>query len=183
VNKVREAVEEVEEVVEDAGAKLRQVESGYASGEPIELKPYIGLAATYGSLVAVFALLFRRSGRPLPERVPLVDIAVLGVATFKLSRLLTRDRVTSFLRAPFTKYKGPGKAQEVMEEPRGEGAQHAVGELVACPFCSAQWLGTALACGYVVAPRATRVVGAALTAVTVADGLQYAHTALQERFD
>jgi len=172
----------VEHAVEDATAGLHDVERAYAGNSDVELRPYVNLVATYGGLVAAFAFLYRRSGRPLPDRVPLLDLGLLGAATFKTSRLLTRDRVTSFLRAPFTRYKGPAKAQEVNEEPRGHGTQHAVGELVACPFCSAQWLGTALMCSYVVAPRATRLASAALAAVTMADGLQYAHTALQERF-
>jgi len=46
------------------------------------------------------------------------------------------------------------------------GVKHAVGELLTCPFCLAQWVGTAFVFGYATAPRATRL--AALTMTTVA---------------
>jgi len=58
-----------------------------------------------------------------------------------------------------------------------------VGELLTCPFCISQWIATALGGAYVVAPDATRMASATLTAVTVADVLQYAHTALQDTVD
>ena len=65
---------------------------------------------------------YRRAGRPLPERVPVGDLALLAVGTYKLSRLIAKDRITSFFRAPFTRYKGSSdRPSEVSEEPRGEG--------------------------------------------------------------
>ncbi len=44
----------------------------------------------------------------MPERIGPGDILLLGVATHKLGRLLAKDWVTSFLRAPFTTFKGGG---------------------------------------------------------------------------
>jgi hypothetical protein len=61
-----------------------------------------------------------------------------------------------------------------MDEPRGSGARRAVGDLVACPFCTSAWVAGALTAGYASAPRATRLVSAGLTANTMADWLQYA---------
>lgn len=45
-----------------------------------------------------------RRGR-LPEGYRAGDLVLLGVATFKLSRLISKDRVTAFLRAPFTRFQ------------------------------------------------------------------------------
>lgn len=62
-----------------------------------------------------------------------------------------------------------------MESARGQGAQHAAGELISCPFCLAVWTGTALTAGMVFAPRATRLGCTVLTAVTASDALQLAY--------
>jgi uncharacterized protein DUF1360 len=141
---------------------------------------YAALAAGYGGLVGGVVVAARRRGKNAP-RLTAGDIALVGVATFKLSRILSRDRVTSFLRAPFTRFKKPGKTTEILEEPVGTGVQRAVGELVSCPFCISQWIGTAFVGGYVFSPSAARLVASGLTAITVSDLLQYGHTALQER--
>lgn len=142
---------------------------------------HAALVGAYGAAVAGLSLLVKRRGRGLPERIPASDLALLSVATHKLSRLLTKDTVTAPFRAPFTRFKGPGAAGEVNEEPREEPpAKHAVGELVTCPFCMAQWVGTGFLFGYLLAPRATRAAASLFTMVAASDALQYAYTALGE---
>ena len=63
---------------------------------------------------------------------------------------------------------------------RGEGARHALGELVTCPFCVGQWIATGLGFGMVLAPRTTRYTAAVASALEVADFAQYAR-AIAER--
>jgi hypothetical protein len=161
---------------------LREVAREYQAA-PDKLAGYGALLATYGAGVVGFAAFLRTSGRKLPRRIDPADVALLGVATFKLSRLISRDAVTGVVRAPFTTRAGHGKASEVQDKPRGRGVRRAVGELLTCPFCISQWIATVLGGAYVVAPDATRMAAATLTAVTVADVLQYAHTALQDAVD
>ncbi|MFF9623350.1 DUF1360 domain-containing protein [Streptomyces griseosporeus] len=152
----------------------------YADRGEAPLAGYAALAAAYAAGAAVFTAAARRRGVRVPDRVPPWDVTLLGVATFKASRLLTRDKVTSFLRAPFTRREEQGPGSEVMDAPRGRGLRRAVGELVSCPFCTAAWVAGGLVCSYVAVPRATRLVCAGLGAVTVADGLQYAWSTTQE---
>ncbi|MEY2567967.1 MAG: hypothetical protein QOE35_2496 [Actinomycetota bacterium] len=161
---------------------LRAVAREYKA-EPDRLAGYGALLATYAAGIAAFASFLRMSGRRLPRKVDPADVALLGVATFKLSRLISRDAVTGVVRAPFTTRAGQGKGSEIQDKPRGRGLRRAVGELITCPFCISQWLATILGGAYVVAPDATRMAAATLTAVTVADALQYAHTALQDTVD
>lgn len=130
--------------------------------------------------IGTFTAVARRRGVRLPDRVPPWDVALLGTATYKMSRVLTRAKITSFVRAPFTRRAAQGEAAEVMDEPRGSGVQRAVGDLVACPFCTAAWVMGALVCGYAVAPRATRLASAGLGALTVSDFLHYAWTWTQQ---
>nr|WP_231135291.1 DUF1360 domain-containing protein [Motilibacter deserti] len=104
----------------------------------------------------------------------------MSVATHKLSRLIAKDPVTSPLRAPFTKFAGTSGEAELAEEVRGSGPRKALGELVTCPFCIGQWAATGFAFGLVVAPRATRMAAAVLTAVTAADVMQLGYAKLEE---
>jgi hypothetical protein len=157
---------------------------GYAPGQERPLLDHAALAGVYGAAVTGLALVVRRRARPLPQRIPASDLALLSVATHKLSRLLTKDTVTAPFRAPFTRFKGPGAAGEVNEEPRDDSpAKHAVGELVTCPFCMAQWVGTGFLFGYLLAPRATRAAASLFTMVAASDVLQYAYTALGKSVD
>ena len=80
--------------------------SGYSPDDPKPLGGYAGLSAVWGGAVTAFVVAQRRAGRPLPQRVPVADLALLTAGTYKLSRLITKDRVMAFARAPFTRYQG-----------------------------------------------------------------------------
>ena len=156
--------------------------TGYnASREDRPLGGYALLIAAFHATFALFLLAVRRSGRSLPERPQPDDLLLLGVATHKLSRLLTKDTVTSALRAPFARYQGPAGAGEVNDAPRGRGLRHAVGELLTCPFCLGQWIVAFLGYGLVFAPRVTRFVAGRFAALTVADFVQYGYDITKQR--
>jgi hypothetical protein len=139
------------------------------------LRGYAFLMSVFASLAGAFALWMRSSGRQLPERVEASDLAVLTVATHKASRLLTKDKVTSTVRAPFTRFQGNQGAGEVSEAARGTGVRRAVGELLVCPYCVAMWIAAGFAAGLVVAPRATRLAASVLTILFGSDMLQIAY--------
>ena len=135
--------------------------------------------AAYGVLTIAFGALFGGGATALhdrlPERPSPADLALAGVATYKISRLIAKDRVTSVLRAPFTRYEGESGPSEVSESPRGRGLQLALGELLVCPYCIGQWVAGAMALGQVAAPRTTRFVAGTFAAYALADALQMAH--------
>lgn len=135
------------------------------------------MLAVYGGVAGGLAALGRAVGATLPERWGLGDTVLLVTATFKASRLLSKDAVTSPLRAPFTHYEEPAGDGELNESVRGRGARHSVGELLTCPFCLAVWVATGLSAGLVFAPRITRLAETVLTAVAGADGLQLVYDA------
>jgi hypothetical protein len=152
-------------------------ETGYAPGAGRPLRGYLNVIGVYGTVVGGLAALARLTGRRPPRHIRPMDVALVGIATHKLSRLLTKDAVTSPLRAPFTRYVEPAGDAELNERPRGTGTQHAVGELVSCPFCTDVWVATGLAGGLVFAPRLTRLVALAATAVATADFLHLGYDA------
>lgn len=158
----------------------RSLAEGYAPGEDRPLGGYAVLMGLYGVAVAAGAVAVRRRGRPLPD-VRMADIALVGVATHKLARRVSKDSVTSPLRAPFTRYEGVAGPAELQEGVRGRGLRKAVGELVSCPFCLSQWVSTAFTFGLVAAPRATRWTASVFASLALADFLQFAYAAAEQR--
>jgi Protein of unknown function (DUF1360) len=108
-------------------------------------------------------------------------VVLIGVATHKVSRLLTKDKVTSFLRAPFTRFQEEAGHGELEEVARGRGLRLAVGELLVCPYCIAQWVAGAFFLGLVFAPRITRVLAGMWSAHAIADSVQLAYSAAEKR--
>ena len=152
----------------------------YTDGEPRPLAGDLGALGVYVGLVSAAGAAVRASGRELPERIPVGDAFLLTVATFRLARRLAKDPVTAPLRAPFTRFEGASGHAEVAEEVREQGGvKHAVGELLTCPFCLAQWVGTGLVFGYVGAPKATRLAALTMTMVAGSDVLQFVYDAIQ----
>ncbi len=150
-----------------------RLEAGYA-GEDTPLAVYGALVAGFGTIAGSVVLAAGRRGR-LPDRIALYDLALAGVATQRLSRLIAKDRVGAVLRAPFTRYQRRGRPGEIEEAPRRAGAGLALGQLLVCPFCLAQWMSLAMVAGLLFAPRATRTASAVLAVGTVADVLQAAY--------
>lgn len=160
--------------VRNGVAKLRQA---YAPHDHRPLGGYLGAMGTYAGVAGALAVAVKATGRAVPERPATADVVLLSIATHKLSRLLSKDAVTSPLRAPFMRYEKPIGNAEVAEEVRdvNSSARHAVGEMLSCPFCLAVWVATGLTAGLVLAPRLTRLVSTALTAVAASDFLQLAY--------
>jgi hypothetical protein len=149
--------------------------AGHAPQKDRPLGGYLVLTGTFASACAAFAAWLRGSGRQLPERVEPGDVMLIAVATHKLARLVTKDRVTSSLRAPFTRFQEDSGLGEVEEAARGHGLRRAIGELLICPYCIGLWIAAAFVAGIVAAPRATRLVTVTFTALTGSDLLQIAY--------
>ena len=156
--------------------------SGYAEpGERPPFASYAVFAAIFNAGLAGAVAAARASGRELPERVGPADIVLIGTATHKLSRLVAKDKVTSFARAPFTEYEEKGGPAEVEERPRGRGMRRAIGELLVCPYCLGLWFSGGFHVGLLFAPRTTRFTASMLSALTLADFLQLGYKAVENR--
>ncbi len=169
---VRETKSPLERVKEEARV--------YANGEERPLGSFLALLGAYTSVVGALFGAVRLTGRSLPEAPSWSEVALVAVATHKVSRVLSKSAVTSPLRSPFTRFAGTSGDAELAEEVRGSGPRKAIGELVTCPFCLGLWVATALSFGMVLAPRASRLVAAIFAALTGADFLQFAYDRIQD---
>lgn len=167
------------QVVREVADGAREIQRRYAHGHDRPLGSYGLIITAFLGLMAVVGGIVRRRGGP-PERLAAADLVLVTVATARLSRTLAKDPIASPLRAPFTRYAGLQGPAELHEEVRGDGLQHAVGELVTCPFCTAEWVAGAFVAGLALAPRATRMIASMLVVKAGSDVLQFAYARLEE---
>jgi len=163
-----------------ADAAKREADA-YRGDNPRPLGGYVMVLLVYGGLVAAVTVAAAATGRRLPQGWATADLLTVTLGTHKLSRTLTKDAVTSPLRAPFSRYAGTGGPAEVMEETRHSSElRHSLGELLTCPFCLDMWVVTAFTAGLVLAPTPTRLVAGTFSALAGADFLQLAYAKAQQ---
>jgi Protein of unknown function (DUF1360) len=143
-----------------------------------ERPPYRAYVALVGTFVAGLGAVGgfasrRRQAVPEPRAL---DLALLGLATFKASRTLARDKVASFVREPFVE----GPAYDGRDEvPVHDGEfRQAIGELVTCTRCVGTWVGASLASLTLLAPRTGRLLTTVLAAGALNDWLQAGFAAI-----
>ena len=143
--------------------------------------PYRAYATIVGAFMAALgAVTGLATVRKRPrQEMAAIDLALLGLATFKASRTVARDKVTSFVREPFVE----GEAYDGEdEEPTHETEmKQAIGELVTCTRCIGTWIGAALASVQILTPRLGRLLTAVLAAGAVNDFLLAGFSALTNK--
>ena len=123
------------------------------------LVSYAAFASLFMTALAGFVAAER--GR-LPSEPRWSDTARIALATHKLARLIAKDEVTTFVRAPVT-------VDEDATEPERRGFRRAAGELLTCPYCLGLWIAAGFTASTVVWPRESRFVASILAAHAGAD--------------
>lgn len=146
---------------------------------PTKLVDYAMISGAYGSLIAGLMVAARRKGEdPLRD----ADIVPIGIATFALAKLLTKEKVETWVREPFVEEMPGGE-----RKPRGTRMRYAVGELLTCSRCMGAWSGLGITALRVMRPREARIVTTVLGASAVNDFMQTgfslaaSHTTLAEQ--
>jgi len=153
----------------------------HASATPGRRPPYrayAGIMSAFVGLLGLAGMGARALGRE-PRQDAALDLAVLSMATFKAARTISRDNVTSFIRAPFVEGDAGGENDE--EPLETGGLQQAIGELVTCSRCVGAWAAAGLATTQILAPRFGRLLTWTLAAAGVNDVLQAGFVALTSK--
>jgi Protein of unknown function (DUF1360) len=131
------------------------------------------IRATKLTLVAVFlGLLATFSTRLIPTNRDLMprpyELLMLGLASFRIGRMIAYEGVAEPLREPFTSTRldDSGAGQTVVAT--GFGARFVLGQLMSCPICIGTWVAAALVYGLHLVPRPTRLLLAIMSTVGVA---------------
>lgn len=153
---------------------------GPERSDPRPLRGYETVMGTYALLSSgAIAALAARRGRL--RRFDLRTLAQLTLATQHLSRLIAKDSVVAPLRAPFTEFEGAAGEGEVNERAVGSGVRHAIGELLTCPFCLAQWIATGLVASSIAFPEFTESVTTVCSLARLSDYLQIFYDRIKQR--
>lgn len=81
---------------------------------------------------------------------------LLGLATFRLTRLLVFDEITNFIRSPFHKIEEEELEDGTIEEVihiKGSGLRRFLGELLVCHWCTGVWCAVIIFFGYTLIPN------------------------------
>lgn len=97
------------------------------------------------------------------------DLLLLGLASFRVGRMVAFEGVAAPIREPFTETQpdGSGAGQTVVAA--GSGARRVFGELVSCPICVGTWVAAGLVYGLHLLPRQTRLFLAIMSTTGVAE--------------
>lgn len=142
---------------------------------PTEPRHYAAVTAAYGALVGAVALV-ASSRRQDPAPADPAELLLYGAATAGLARVLSKDKVSAWVRAPFVHEPADGE-----RTPQGQGFRYAVGELLTCTRCLGSWSALTLVGFRAVAPRPARVAATLLALTTANNVLQAAITGVQAR--
>jgi hypothetical protein len=138
---------------------------------------YAGITGTFVGGLALAGALAHLLDRD-PREHDALDLVVLGAATFKAARTISRDEVTSFIREPFVEGeagRGPEHAVETGD------LRQAIGELVTCSRCVGMWVAGGLATTQLLAPRFGRILTWTLAAAGLNDWLQAGFVVLAKK--
>jgi hypothetical protein len=179
------ATDDGHEVGDDGHHHADRTSYGNSDNQGHDRRPlagYAGIMASYGVLTAGSILLLRRKRFGVHPLSPW-NFVLYALAAEHISRLISKDSVTSPLRSPFTAFKEPAGEGEENDEVIGSGPRRAIGELLTCPFCLDQWVTTALVAGSVAAPTLTTAVVSVSALARTADYLHLFYGLLRERVD
>src|SRR5881628_957397 len=131
---------------------------------PTEPVDYAAISAGYAAAAAAVLLATRDRSE---ETLHPAEIVPLGVAAFALAKLISKEKVESWMREPFVEELPSGERR-----PKGRRLRYAVGELLTCTRCVGAWSSLALVGLRLHAPRAGRTVTTVLAASAGNDALQ-----------
>jgi hypothetical protein len=134
---------------------------------PARASDYAALSAGWGALLGAALVAARDKG---DEPVGAGEVVPLGVATFALAKLVSKEKVDAWVREPFVEEHPDGR------RPKGTGLRYAVGEMLTCTRCVGVWCALGLTALRVTRPREARVVNVVLGASAMNDVLQTSYT-------
>ncbi len=140
---------------------------------PTKPHDYAALSVAYGTLAGLVAVLaVRRREDPAPAEP--AELLLYGAATAGLARLLSKEKVTEWIRQPFVETPAEGERR-----PRGSGPRYVVGELLTCTRCLGSWSALSLIGLRAAAPGPARV-GSTLLALSYMNNLLQARLAAEQ---
>lgn len=149
-----------------------------------KLSPRVEKRATYTTLTGIFIGAFALFGtwkgrRGKRTAFKPFDLIQVGLASYRLGRMISYDKVAEGYRAPFTRTVPDPSGEGMTVVPKGRGTRAAIGELIACPICAGTWIAAGLVYGMSLFPEGTRTFLAIMSAIGFAEFVNSATEALE----
>lgn len=130
---------------------------------------HLAYAVLTGTFLTVFGVFNFFTRRTKDKDLKPFDLLLLGLSSYRMSRMASYDLVLEPYRAPFTETGiDPTGAGDTVRA-AGTGWRRAIGELIACPICIGTWISAALVYGLEIAPRPTRLLLKIMGAIGLAE--------------
>ncbi|MFP7295804.1 DUF1360 domain-containing protein [Neobacillus niacini] len=87
--------------------------------------------------------------------IDVLTLTLLGLACFRLTRLIVFDKITEFLREPFfdeINEENEDGTVEVYYLPKSTPFKKFIGELLSCYWCTGVWISAGIVTGYLLIP-------------------------------
>lgn len=134
------------------------------SQKPADAHDYATVNLVWAGTLAALLRATARGGNPGPAGG---ELPVFGLATFALTKALSKEKVGVWAREPLVEPADDGERR-----PRGRGLRYVLGELVTCSRCLGTWSSLGLVGLRVARPREGRIVSAVLATAAINDVLQ-----------
>ena len=134
---------------------------------PTEPVDYAAINAVWAGLLTGVLTLTRDDAPPQAE------LPVLGLATFALTKAVSKEKVGTWVRDPLV--------DEAERRPKGSRLRYAVGELLTCSRCLGTWSSLAIIGLRIARPREGRIVATVLATAALNDWLQATFTHVTSR--
>jgi hypothetical protein len=138
--------------------------------KPVDAHDYAAVNVAWAAMVSALLAATARDAKQAPAGA---ELPLLALATFSLTKALTKEKVGIWARQPLVE---PGEDGD--RRPRGRGLRYVLGELVTCPRCLGTWSSLGLVGLRVARPREGRIVGGILATAAINDILQTSFTLL-----
>jgi hypothetical protein len=93
-------------------------------------------------------------GTDVKMNITFINLLILSLASFRLTRLIVFDKITEFLRKPFFDEvieENSGEV-EIYYTPKQKGWKRFVGELLSCYWCTGIWSAVGIVGMYYLSP-------------------------------
>lgn len=93
-------------------------------------------------------------GTDVKMNITFINLLILSLASFRLTRLIVFDKITEFLRKPFFDEvieENSGEV-EIYYTPKQKGWKQFVGELLSCYWCTGIWSAVGIVGMYYLSP-------------------------------
>lgn len=148
------------------------MESEPGRSKRVEYTTKVFLTTFFLGSVALFVWWRSSNGQPLAEfRPSTTDLILLAFATLRMGRMIAYDLVMEPLRRPFTRTVKDETGAGDTVEPRGEGVQQAIGQLISCPICAGTWASAFLVFLFYAWPEPARIFITILAVIGAAEVL------------